>query len=197
MNLGNYSVPDETINGVCIDVGCNFGDFTNTHANHFSKIYFIEPQIQLFEQIKNRFENNNKIEGFNLAAWNVSNVDLEMVYHSNNDFGSVGVKTGEINHDWTNNVVNKVKSINLPDLLKKINHENIDYLKLDCETSEYKFLLKQDLSKIKYIGIELHHHMGIEKYNELLSWIKNTHDLIVGNDTYEVENNKEVLYKLR
>jgi FkbM family methyltransferase len=197
MNLGNYNVPDETTNGVCIDVGANFGDFTNRYVNHFSKIYFIEPQVELFEQNKDRFKNNNNIEGFNLAVWDVSNIDLEMVYHSNNDFGSVGVKSGEINHDWTNNVVNKVKSINLPDLLKKINHETIDYLKVDCETSEYKFLLNQDLSKIKFIGIELHHHMGVAKYNELLSWIKNTHDLIFGDDTHEVEKNKEVLYKLR
>jgi FkbM family methyltransferase len=151
----------------------------------------------LFDKIIDRFKDRDNIEGFNLGVWNVSDIELEMVHHSNNDFGSVGVKSGEINHDWTENVVNKVKSITLPDLLKKINQETIDYLKVDCETSEYKFLLNQDLTKIKFIGVELHHQMGIEKYNELLSWIKNTHDLIVGNDTYEVENNKEVLYKLR
>jgi len=197
MNLGNYIVPNETINGVCIDVGSNFGDFTNTYVNHFDKIYFIEPQLELFNKTKERFKDNQNVEGFNLGVWESSDMELEMLYHSNNDFGSVGVNSSELNKDWTNNVVNKVKSINLPDLLKKIKHEIIDYLKVDCETSEYKFLLNKDLTKIKYIGIELHHHIGLEKYNELLRWIKKTHDLIHGDDSYRDGENKEVLYKLK
>lgn len=119
MNLGNYSVPYETVNGICIDVGSNFGDFIDKYYNHFSKIYFIEPQIELFNKILDRFKDKENVEGFNLGAWNISNTDLEMVNHSNNDFGSVGVKSSEINHDWTDKIVNKVISINLPDLLKK------------------------------------------------------------------------------
>lgn len=197
MNLGNYIVPIETKNGICIDVGANFGDFTNAYLHHFNKIVYIEPQSKLFKDLEVRFKKYNHIIGLNLGVWDISDIELEMVSHSNNDFGSTGVKYGEINDDWTNNVVNKVKSISLPKLLEKIDNEIINYLKVDCETSEYRFLFNQDLNKINYIGIELRHHMGNEKYNQLLDWIKRTHDLIHGDDSYEFGTNKEVLFKLR
>jgi hypothetical protein len=73
----------------------------------------------------------------------------------------------------------------------------IDYIKIDCETSEYSFLMNKNLSKLRYIGVELHHHIGLDRYNELLNWIKKTHDLIHGDDTYMFGYNKEVLFKLK
>lgn len=197
MNLGNYMVPDDTANGICVDVGGNFGDFTNKYKNHFSEIHVLEPQIVLFEQIKTRFNDNTNIFVYNNAVWSEPNVTLEMVSHSNTDLGSVGVKNGEINDDWTNDVVNKVVSTDLNNLFVTIKHKDITYLKVDCETSEYKFLYDKDLLMIKYIGIELHHHMGIEKYNQLINWIKKTHNLINGDESYQFGNNKEVLYKLK
>jgi hypothetical protein len=120
-----------------------------------------------------------------------------MVSHSNTDLGSVGVKSNLINKDWTNNIVNKVKSISLEEIYGIVNNQIIDYMKIDCETSEYSFLLNKDLSKLKYIGIELHHHIGFNKYDELLNWIKKTHDLIIGDDSFKFESNKEVLFKLK
>jgi FkbM family methyltransferase len=196
MNLGNYDVPNETLNGLCVDVGANLGDFTNKYLNHFKKIFYIEPQIELFKNLEKRFENNSNVVGLNRAVWSESNVDLEMVAHTNTDLGSVGVKGNLINHDWTNNLVNKVQSISLEEIYKMVNYEMISYMKVDCETSEYSFLYGKDLSKINYIGIELHHHIGTERYNQLLIWIKKTHVLINGDDSHTIEKNKEVLFKL-
>jgi FkbM family methyltransferase len=196
-NLGNYQVPDETKNGICVDVGSNLGDFTNRYLNHFGKILFIEPQISLFKNIENRFKDNKHVIGLNNAVWEASNIDLELVWHDNSDFGSVGVKGDFINDHWTNKIVNTVKSISFEDLFKELNCEFIDYIKIDCETSEYPFLYGKDLNKIKYIGIELHFQLGENRYNDLLNWIKKTHILVSGNDSYEYNNNKEVLYKLK
>ena len=197
LNLGNYHVPDETKNGICVDIGSNLGDFTAKYLNHFDKIIFVEPQISLFENIENRFKNYEHVIGLNRAVWESSNVDLELVWHDNLDFGSVGVKGDFINDHWTNNVVNKIKSISFEDIFKNFDLNIIDYMKLDCETSEYPFLYGKDLTKIKYIGIELHFQLGEQRYNELLSWISKTHNLINGDESYILGKNKEVLYKLR
>lgn len=197
MNLGNYIVPEETQNGICFDIGSNFGDFTNRYANYFSKIYFFEPQLELFNNIVERFKEHEHIKGFNKAVWHTSNVELEMVAHTNTDLGSVGVSSDLLNSDWTDNTINSVQSISIEDIYEMADNQMIDYLKIDCETSEYPFLLNKDLTKIKFIGIELHHHIGVEKYNELLNWIKKTHDLIYGDDSYMFGSNKEVLYKLK
>lgn len=197
MNLGNYIVPAETINGVCIDIGCNLGDFTHKYKHHFNKIYFIEPQINLFNDLINRFKDDNHIKGFNNAVWSVSDLEVELLEHPNNDSGSVAVNGEHINNDWTKNVINVVKTISLDDLLTKINENEIDYLKIDCETSEYPFLIGKDISIFKYIGIEIHSQMGESKYNELLGFIKKTHILINGDDSFIKNYNKELLFKLK
>jgi FkbM family methyltransferase len=197
MNLGNYNVPSDTINGVCVDVGANLGDFTNKYLNHFKKIFYIEPQISLFNNLQKRFEGQPHVVGFNNAVWSEPNINLELVWHDNLDFGSVGIKGEFVNDHWTNNVVNSVMSISLEELFNKTDLDVIDYLKLDCETSEYPFIYGKDLSKIRYIGMELHFQMGEQRYNELLSWVKKTHVLIHGNDSYGFNDNKEVLFKLK
>lgn len=196
-NLGNYLVPSEIKNGICLDVGCNLGDFSKRYEKFFNKIYFIEPQKELFLNLEKRFSESDNVKGFNKAVWSESNINVNLVSHSNNDHGSVGVDGGNLNEDWTNNLVNQIETISLEDLLLLISEKNIDYLKIDCETSEYPFLFGKDLSVIKYIGIEIHHQMGELKYNQLLDWIKKTHTLISADDSYEKDHNKEVLFKLK
>jgi FkbM family methyltransferase len=197
INLGNYFVPQEVLNGICFDIGSNFGDFTNKYLNKFSKIYFIEPQINLFNKILNRFAKYSHVKGLNKAVWSESDILLDMVSHINTDYGSVGVKSEFLNKDWTNDIVNKVESICIDGIYKINNYKNIDYMKLDCETSEYSFLYNKDLSKIKYIGMELHWQLGIERYEQLINYIKRSHSLIYGDDSFRIESNKEVLYKIR
>lgn len=197
VNLGNYLVPSETKGGLCFDIGGNFGDFTNKYATHFGEIYIIEPQINLYNNIVDLFKDKPNIKPLNRAVWSESNIELELVHHSNTDLGSVGVKSELLNNDWTNTVVNKIKSISLEEIYKIADDKIIDYFKVDCETSEYSLLLNKDLSKLRYIGVELHSQMGVEKFNILTNWIKNTHDLINGNDNYTNSVNKEVLYKLK
>jgi FkbM family methyltransferase len=196
-NLGRYIVPYNVKNGICIDIGCNLGDFTKKYENFFNKIYFIEAQTKLFLNLEKRFNENNNIKGFNKAVWSESNLMVDLVSHPNNDHGSVAVNGGHLNNDWTNRIVNQIETISLEDFLLLISEKFIDYLKIDCETSEYPFLFGKDLSMIKYIGIEIHPQMGMLKYNQLLEWIKQTHMLIDGDDSFNKNFNKELLFKLK
>jgi FkbM family methyltransferase len=196
-NLGDYVVPSEIKNGICVDVGCNLGDFTKKYENFFNKIYYIEAQTKLFLNLKKKFKEKNNIIGFNKAVWSESNLIVNLVSHPNNDHGSVAVNGGHLNDDWTNQIVNQIETISLEDFLLLISEKKIDYLKIDCETSEYPFLFGKDLSMFKYIGIEIHPQMGVIKYNELLEWIKQTHELIHGDDSFNVNSNKELLFQLK
>lgn len=196
-NMGNYIIPEETKNGICIDIGCNLGDFTNTYKHHFNKIYYLEPQKMLFDNLVERFKESTHISGINKAVWSDSNLTIQMVSHSNSDCGSVAVKGEHINGDWTNNIVNEVETISIENLIDLIGEKIIDYLKIDCETSEYPFLINKDLSMFKYIGIELHCQMGEKKYNDLLNWIGRTHTLISGDNSFIINKNQEVLYQLK
>lgn len=194
-HIGNYLVPEETKNGICVDVGANYGNFIKQNHAHFKEIHYIEPLKHVYEFLDNEFKNYDNVFGNNKAVWSESGVLLRMVSHFNNDAGSAAVKGDFINDDWTDNTINETLSISIENLIEKLG--KIDYLKVDCETSEYPFLFKKDLSKIQYLAIELHNQLGLEKYNELISWIKNTHDLVDGDETYKFNVNKEVLYKLR
>lgn len=194
-NLGNYKVPPETKGGICVDVGANLGDFTNQYKNHFKQIYYVEPQTELFENLEKRFTNSNNIIGYNNAVWDESNIDVNIVSHENEDCGSSGVQSELLTYGWTDAVINTVKTISYVDLLESIPHTEIDYMKIDCETSEYPFLIDNNLSNIIYIGIELHNQLPIKKYNQLIEHISKTHELIYGNTNHSVGKNKEVLYK--
>ena len=197
MNLGYYIVPNEIKNGICLDIGCNLGDFTDKYKFFFNKIYYIEAQTKLFLNLKKRFISNNNIIGFNNAVWSESNIKVNLVSHFSNDHGSVGVNGEHLNNDWTNDIINEIDTISLEDFLLLIPEKTIDYLKIDCETSEYPFLFGKNLNMFKYIGIEIHPQMGSIKYNDLLNWIKKTHILINGDDSFNKNHNKELLFKLK
>lgn len=194
--ISEYIVPEDVKGGICIDVGCNSGSFTDFYKDYFSKIYFIEPQKELYKGLVNKFKNYEHLIGFNLAVWSEDRKDLTLVNHANHDSGSVGVKEGSINNDWTDEIVNLVDSISLDTLHKMIN-ATIDYAKIDCENSEYEFLFNKDLSNIRYICMELHAQMGEEKFYELINHIQKTHNLVSGSEEHLTNAHQILLYKLR
>jgi FkbM family methyltransferase len=194
--IHQYTVPEDVKGGVCVDIGANCGSFTEVYKEYFSKIYFIEPQKSLYENVANKFKDYDHIVGFNYAVWNKDDEELTLVNHSNKDSGSVGVKGGSINQDWTDEIVNFVTSISLESLYEKIEGV-IDYMKIDCENSEYEFLYGKDLSRIKYIGMELHNQMGSDKFYSLCEYIKKTHSLINGKEEFFDNAHQILLYKLK
>ena len=118
-----------------------------------------------------------------------------MVSHSNFDSGSVAIKDDIITvKEWTENIVNSnCKTISLEDIIER-SGGFIDYMKIDCENSEYYLLMNKDLSKIKYIGMELHWQMRKDNFdklvNHILKYFKSNDNL-----NYQIGNNIEVFFE--
>jgi FkbM family methyltransferase len=191
-HLGRYTVPNECEKKVCVDIGANTGNFISSQINNFELLHFYEPYKPCFDIVKDKLKDTNKSEGFNEAVFHTTGLKLPLMAHSNHDAGSNGLKTDCLNSDWVDEI-DIVTTVCLNTIIQRAGG-HINYLKVDCENSEYYLLIDKDLSKIDYIGIELHWHMGEEKYNKLISHILMTHHT---NDDYSwvYDLNKEVLFK--
>ncbi|MDP4210600.1 MAG: FkbM family methyltransferase [Bacteroidota bacterium] len=191
-NLGNYVVPNDVKNGICVDIGANVGGFLKKNAYKFQKVHFYEPQSHCFE-ICSALKISNAT-GFKEAVYKNCNETLSMVAHKNFESGSVALKSDTINEDWDNNTIEEVKTVDLKTVLQRVDGK-IDFMKIDCETGEYNFFINQNLRPIKYIAMEPHWQMGKEKYDELFSHIQRTHYLL-GDATWHESpsSNKEVLF---
>lgn len=189
-NIGNYKVPQNLRDGICVDIGANVGNFFKKYKNFFSLIHFYEPFKDCYEICnKQNFEN---VIGFNEAVSDkIEKVNI--IPHFNNESGSSAISKAPINSDWLiEQSIQEVQSVDLDVVINRIGGK-IDYLKCDAENSEYLIFLNKNLSTINCIGIELHHQMGKEKYEQLIEYILLTH-YTYDDFSYVDGQNKECLF---
>ncbi len=176
-NLGNYNVPTKAFGGNLVDIGANNGCFTRMYFDDFVKIHSYEPNPALSVQLKEEFEGQDKITIFNEIVWNTDG-DKKILanFWSTDEDGSCGVVKGYNQNLWgEDKKVAETETVSFLTVLKRIGGY-IDFLKMDCESSEYEILMGQDLSSIRFIGIELHDHLGRDKYEQLFNFISLTHE---------------------
>jgi FkbM family methyltransferase len=193
-NYGNYPIPEDARNGIAIDIGCNNGCFIDHNKDFFNKIYAYEANIFLVEKLKEKFSNNINIEINHYAVSDKSNEIFKLIkYKESEDNGSFAIlKNNTINQWDESEVICEVKSIIIEDIIANCGNQ-IDFMKIDCETSEYEFLLNKDLSNIKYIAIELHNQLGIQRYIELYNFLLKTHNC--NQECHHIEmKNQEFLF---
>jgi FkbM family methyltransferase len=189
MQEASYNLPDECRGGLCVDAGCNIGDFEMNHKNRFDKYVCFD----VFEENITEAKNNIKdlgidIEINKLAVWSESNKfinvmayepwDSKNLQHFGNS-GNIGCIefVGAQGEGWKpENVIDLIETISIESIIEK--YGTINLLKVDVEGSEYEFLLNKDLSKINYIVGEFHFEQ--EKQKELVDWISKTHDVCTG-----------------
>lgn len=183
-----YNIHPNCSRGICVDAGCNIGDFEIIHQNRFDKYVCFDVYEENIKQcIKNLSNSRIDIDLYKLAVWDVDDEIIDVMAYKRLDTnnldhfgnsGSIGcIEYGDDNHGWfKNNAIDKVKTISIESIIKK--YGRINLLKIDVEGSEYKFLLNKDLSQINYIVGEFH----FEEYkkNELISHICKTHRLVNG-----------------
>lgn len=194
-NLGNYHIPSDSKGGTCIEIGANVGSFFSKHSNHFSVIHYYEPVKECFDICKKKSDKLNNVTGWNLAGYHTSNLQINLINHKQRMAGSIAVEDLN-NGDWLKDeIVATPYTISLEDIVNQFESKSIDYIKLDCENSEYHILLNKDLTPFKYIAIELHWQMGEDKWYQLLNHIKLTHNLVYGDSKWSVEQNKDLFFQ--
>jgi FkbM family methyltransferase len=157
-------------NDTVIDIGANKGYFTIYAASKAGKghVYAFEPfpAYGKFIEDNARLNNLSNISIIKSAVWSDSN-DREF-YVSNNSGGhSMRPKPSTIAQV-------KVPAITLKEFSIKNAIPRIDFLKMDCEGSEYDIILNLDdetLGKISKIAMEYHdfwnyHHRQIANFLE-------------------------------
>ena len=184
-----YPIPHGIDKKLAIDVGANIGGFSTAYNQEFEKIIFFEANPKAFEIAKNNTKNFENIKGYNLAVSDESGKFLKLMNHFSNDLGSVSCSPSvtSVSKDWVE-TIGDIKTISLEDIFKLVDNQRINYLKLDCENSEYEILMNKDLSNIDYIAMELHCQMGEKKYKELLDYVSK-YFKISGNTSYKLDKN--------
>lgn len=179
-NLGHYHVPSY-ITGNCVDIGANVGTFIELHADSFRAFHYYEAFRDNFKRCEAKSSNLNNVSGFNEAVSSSDGNLIQLLIPNNGDCGSIAVDSNNIeirNEDWHEETFSeKVQTVSLETIIDRIGG-HVDYMKIDCETSEYALFMDKDLSNVDIIAMELHNQLGQKKCSELVDHISKTHKLI-------------------
>jgi FkbM family methyltransferase len=168
-----YPIPNGLSTRLAIDVGANIGGFSMAYYESFDEIIYFEANPETFKLTESNTKYLKNVKGYNLAVSDEDDKILTLMNHLNKDNGSVTCSpsiTESGHNDW-NEVIGEVKTISLESVFEMVDNRTINFLKLDCENSEYEFLINKDLSNIEHISMELHWQMGKDKYDELLRYL--------------------------
>jgi FkbM family methyltransferase len=154
-------------NPIIIDIGGHYGFFSiyaTLKTQKKAKIWCLEPSSASFEILKK----NIHVNKFNNVI--LLNIGLS---------GKTSVRSLNLgrpqNHSLYDNYIQDletielVQTISLDDFIIEHNIENIDFMKVDCEGSEYEIFINasiMNLKKIKVISMELHdmRHCGLDHW---------------------------------
>jgi len=155
-----------------IDIGFNYGLFSMVSLkNNPKKIIAFEPNPKLVSNYQ-KFLNHEKIELHQKA---VSNREGIVIFKENNDPG-MSTLLEDVNVYNVNDTY-EVELCNFYKFIQENNINHIDYLKVDCEGSEYDIfnsIPEEYLStKVKKIALEFHHKFEDEKVQNLFNKITN------------------------
>lgn len=158
------------INPTIIDIGANVGFFSIFAISKFPTchIYSYEPIERNFKQlVRNRELNRHKnFECLNLAVCGHKGT-IRINFDSNDQFTTSATI---VNRNDANTASIEVPCVRLSDIFTENNIEKCDFLKLDCEGSEYDVLYNTPtlyMARIDQMAIEV--HQGINEGENLES----------------------------
>ena len=150
-----------------VDIGANVGAFTKMACTKFpnASIFSFEMMENNYNYAKSLLEEFKNVHLFNYAVVG-SNKPIGMFEHNSNHGGHKPIFDDEANSylnksrftaEWKEK---EVPYISFDNLIKDNNIEKIDFLKLDCEGTEYEILFHIDKlnmwDKISHIAMEIH-----------------------------------------
>tara|TARA_Y100000114_G_scaffold47644_1_gene43426 strand:+ start:531 stop:1157 length:627 start_codon:yes stop_codon:yes gene_type:complete len=153
--------------GLCFDVGTNVGGFSNAWWKKFDKIVAIEAHPKIYEFALNNLSLFSNVEVINKAVGAKEDEYLTFYSHLGGDSGSTSC-ISTANHDTNSGV--KVPTVSYQSLVAEYGVP--EYMKVDCEGSEYDFLINQDLTGVRFLSIEVHYDFLTEQQRkELLQYL--------------------------
>jgi FkbM family methyltransferase len=197
-NLGEYYIPPN-ISGTCIDVGANVGSFIVKTFNLFTTFHYYEPFSDNFQRCEEKSSTLDNVTGFKEAVSSTDGDIVELLVPRSGDCGSIAVDSLDIeirDQNWyEKKFPEKVITVSLETMIERIGGY-VNYMKIDCETSEYSLLIGKELSSIGIISMELHAQLGKDRCDELTNYIMKTHTLVRGNSKYIgwASNQHQMLY---
>ena len=159
--------PEDPDNVCIVDVGANVGAFSVKAAERFpnAKIYSFEMVRANYDYALTKLLKYENVVLFNRALIG-SNKPVGMFQHKSNHGGHKPIfgentesylKSDAFKSEWT---ASEVPSMSLQQLIESQGIPKIDFLKLDCEGSEYEILFHVDdlglWNRIEHIAMELH-----------------------------------------
>lgn len=163
--IRNYSL--------CFDIGANVGGFSNAWWKKFDQVVAIEAHPETFKFAFKNLSKFGNIEVINKAVGAKENEYLTFYPHLNGDSGSTSCKI-TTNQDLKSGI--DVETVSFKSLVSV--YGTPEYIKIDCEGSEYDFLIGQDLSGVKFMAIELHYDFLTDaQRKELLEYLMTYFDI--------------------
>ena len=170
---------------VVLDIGANKGFFTlNALQKGASKVYSVEPVKHSYEQIKKLLNDFPKVEPINKAIGE-TNGTISMFVDSDASATNCVTTYGDMFGRESNKV--DVESININTLIEQIDSK-INYMKVDCEGSEFelfKTITEQNLKNINKLVIETHG-------DEIDTFVHKT----LTNNNFRVYKHNNILYAI-
>ena len=147
-------------NSVVIDVGCcNDPDLSIFFMKAFDSFaYGVDPTKKHFKELQEISERYKKFKHLPFA---IAEKDQQMTFFESKDNDSGSLLNSHINVQKDRIEAYEVEAITISTLLKKINIERVDFLKLDLEGAEFALLEKtqgKDFESVDQLYIEFHHH---------------------------------------
>lgn len=164
----SYPIPEK--GRIAFDVGANVGGFCIHAHKNFDKIFAFEPMIENYNVLLGVIETLGikNVEVFNTAIYSDSNKSLPLRVYGGNH--TKDITCADFVNEDTVEIDQQCQTISLKDALDALGINRLDYLKLDCEGSEYAILENfNDYDKIGWICMEMHSFYGIERKNDLLN----------------------------
>ena len=159
-------------NDLIVDVGAHIGTFSIYAANRAKKglVYSLEPVTDNFELLQHNIQLNR--------ITNVIPVKKAITKYTGHR--EIFVQLGDTTmHSFYNpkGIARKmrVSTITLADFMRDYSIDHIDFLKMDCEDTEYEILIgcsDRTLNRIRKISFESHPRDGIYNQNMIAKFLK-------------------------
>jgi FkbM family methyltransferase len=152
---GEYCSPFQLSPQLIVDAGANVGMATLFFARQYphARVVAIEPESSNFEMLRQNCEGVANVTLINAALWPQNReLNIESLRAGADAFS---VTEAHRSSDGSPSV----SAITVPDLLRRLNADHIDLLKIDIEGSELQLFSRgadEWLSQVKFIAIELH-----------------------------------------